>query len=119
MMGDHVYHTFPITIDMLLRIFQSFQPRNVFHACIRAAFLVTFFSFLRISTLVPYTLSVVHSSASFFLRRRDITFTASGAYLHVFKTKTFSSSKRSWRYPFPLSLTPFCVRKPRSRLISV
>ena len=103
-MGDHVYHTFPITIDMLLRIFQSFQPRNVFHACIRAAFLVTFFSFLRISTLVPYTLSDVHSSASFFLRRRDITFTASGAYLHVFKTKTFSSSKRSWRYPFPLFL---------------
>ena len=62
-MGDQVYHTFPITIDILLRIFQSFQPRNVFHACMRAAFLVAFFSFLRISNLVPYTLSEVHSSS--------------------------------------------------------
>ena len=102
MMGDRVYHPFPITIDMLLRIFQSFQPRNVFHACIRAAFLVTFFPFLRISTLVPYTLSDVHSSASFFLRRRDITFTASGAYLHVFKTKTIQFKQKILEIPLPV-----------------
>ena len=102
MMGDRVYHTFPITMDMLLRIFQSFQPRNVFHACIRAAFLVTFFSFLRISTLVPYTLSDVHSSANFFLRRRDITFTASGAYLHVFKTKTIQFKQKILEIPLPV-----------------
>ena len=73
-MGDRVYHTSPITVDILLRIFQSFQPRNFFHACMRAAFLVAFFSFLRISNLVPYTLSEVHSSTSFFLRRRDTLF---------------------------------------------
>ena len=81
--GARVYHT-SITVDILLRIFQSFQPRNVFHACMHAAFLVPFFSFPRISNLIPYTLSKVHSSTSFFLRRRDITFTASGAYLKVF-----------------------------------
>ena len=86
-MGARVYHT-SITVDILLRIFQSFQPRNVFHACMHAAFLVPFFSFPSISNLVPYTLSKVHSSTSFFLRRRDITFTASGAYLKVFRTKT-------------------------------
>ena len=45
-MGDRVYHTSPITVDILLRIFQSFQPRNVFHACMRAAFLVAFSHFL-------------------------------------------------------------------------
>ena len=109
-MGDHVYHTFPITIDILLRIFQSFQPRNVFHACMPAAFLVTFFSFLRISNLVPYTLSEVHSNAisSFVIRillsqLLVLTFT-------FLRPRPFSSSKRSWRYPFPLSLAPFCVR---------
>ena len=106
-MSDHVYHTFPITVDILLCIFQSFQPCNVFHACMHAAFLVAFFSFLRISNLVPYTLSEVHSSTSFFLRRRDITFTASGAYLKG--QRPFSSSKGSWRAPFQLSPTPFCV----------
>ena len=98
-MGDRVYHTFPIIIDILLRIFQSFQPRNVFHACMRAAFLVAFFSFLRISNLVPYTLTKVHSSASFFLCRRDITFTASGAYLHVFKTKTIQFKQKILEIP--------------------
>ena len=102
MMGDRVYHTFPITIDILLRIFQSFQPRNVFHACMRAAFLVAFFSFLRISNLVPYTLSEVHSSASFFLRCRDITFTAAGAYLHVFKTKTIQFKQKILEIPLPV-----------------
>ena len=101
-MGDHVYHTFLITIDILLRIFQSFQPRNVFHACMRAAFLVTFFSFLRISNLVPYTLSEVHSNASFFLRHTNITFTASGAYLHVFKTKTIQFKQKILEIPLPI-----------------
>ena len=88
-MGDRVYHTFPITIDILLRIFQSFQPRNVFHAFMRAAFLV-------------YTLSEVHSSASFFLRCRDITFTAAGAYLHVFKTKTIQFKQKILEIPLPV-----------------
>lgn len=101
-MGDRIFHTFPITIEILLRIFQSFQPRNIFHACMRAAFLVAFFSFLRISNLVPYTSSEVHSSTSFFLRRRDITFTASGAYLRVFKTKTIQFKQRILEIPLPL-----------------
>ena len=101
-MGDRVYHTSPITVDILLRIFQSFQPRNVFHACMRAAFLVAFFSFLRVSNLVPYTLSEVHSSTSFFLRRRDITFTASGAYLKVFRTKTIEFKQRILEIPLPV-----------------
>ena len=91
-----------MTIDILLRIFQSFQPCYVFHACMRAAFLVTFFSFLRISSLVLYTLSEVHSSASFFLRRRDITFTASGAYLQVFKTKTIQFKQKILEIPLPV-----------------
>ena len=101
-MSDHVYHTFPITVDILLCIFQSFQPRNVFHACMSAAFLVAFFSFLRISNLVPYTLSEVHSSTSFFLRRRDITFTTSGAYLKVFKSKNIQFKQRILESPLPV-----------------
>ena len=99
-MGDRVSHTFPITIDILLRIFHSFQPRNVFHACIRAAFLVAFFSFLRIFNLVPYTLSEVHSSASFFLRSRDKLLLSQPLVLTFLRPRPFSSSKRSWRYLF-------------------
>ena len=58
--------------------------------------------FLRISNLVSYTLSEVHSSASFFLRQRDITFTASGAYLHVFKTKTIQFKRKILEIPLPV-----------------
>ena len=68
----------------------------------RAAFLVAFFSFLRISNLVPYTLSEVHSSTSFFLRCRDIAFTASGAYLGVFRTKTIQFKQRILEIPLPV-----------------
>ena len=71
-------------------------------ACMHAAFLVAFFSFLRTSSLVPYTLSEVHSSASFFLRHRDITFTASGAYLQVFKTKTIQFKQKVLEIPLPV-----------------
>lgn len=100
-MGDRSTHTFPIVVDILLRILQSFQPHNVFHACMRAAFLVAFFSFLRISNLVPYTLSEAHYSTSFFLRRRDITFTPSGAYLQIFKTKIIQFKQRIVEIPLP------------------
>ena len=68
----------------------------------RAAFLVAFFSFLRISNLVPYTLSEVQSSASFFLRCRDISFTAAGAYLHVFKTKIIQFKQKILEMPLPV-----------------
>ena len=67
----------------------------------RSAFLVAIFSFLRISNLAPYTLSEVHSSTSFFLRRRDITFTASGAYLQIFKTKTIQFKQRILKISLP------------------
>ena len=114
-MGDRTYHTFPITIEILLRIFQSFQPRNIFHACMRAAFLVAFFPFFKnFPTLVPYTSSEVHSSTSFFLRRRDITFTASGADLRVFKTKTIQFKQRILE--IPLSLIPNSILCPVTAL---
>lgn len=67
-----------------------------------AAFLVAFSSFLRISNLVPHTLSEVHSRTKFFLCCRGITFTASGAYLHVFKTKTTQLKQRILEIPFPV-----------------
>ena len=68
----------------------------------RAAFLVVFFSFLRISNLIQYTLSEVHSITSFFFRRRDTTFTASGAYLKVFRTKTIQFKQRILEIPLPV-----------------
>ena len=53
-MGDSVRVAHPVTVDFLLNIFQHFDWSNQLHICMHALFLVTFFSFLRMSNLVPY-----------------------------------------------------------------
>ena len=87
-MGDSVRVTHPVTVDILLNVFQHFDWSNQLHICMHALFLVAFFSFLRISNLVPYTLVDCHSDNAYFLRRQDVSFTESGAVLRVYRTKT-------------------------------
>ena len=53
-----------------------------------SAFLVAFFSFLRISNLVPYSLADLHSDKAYFLKQQDVSFTTSGAALQIYRTKT-------------------------------
>ena len=66
-LGDsvRVTHDHPVTFDILLNVFQPFDWSNQLHICMHALFLVAFFSFLRISNLVPYALVDCHSRRSF------------------------------------------------------
>ena len=100
-MGDSVRVTHPVTVDILLNIFQHFDLSNQFHICMHALFLVAFFSFLRISNLVPYALADCHSDNAYFLKRQDVSFTASGAVLRVYRTKTTQFKQRVLEIPLP------------------
>ena len=67
-----------------------------------AAFLVAFFSFLRISNLVPYKFSDLVSDKPYFLKRSDVSFIASGAVLRVHRTKTIQFHQRVLEIPLPV-----------------
>ena len=66
-----------------------------------AAFLVAFFSFLRISNLVPYTLASCQSNNAYFLKRADVSFTVSGVVLRVYRTKTIQFKQHALAIPLP------------------
>ena len=59
-----------------------------------AACVVAFFSFLRISNLMPYSLADLQSEWAYFLTCNDVSFTSSGAILQVYRTKTIQLSQR-------------------------
>ena len=100
-MGDSVRVTHPVTVDILLNVFQHFDWSNQLHVCMHALFLVAFFSFLRISNLVPYASFDCHSDNAYFLRRQDVSFTESGAVLRVYRTKTIQFKQRVLGIPLP------------------
>ena len=50
---------------------------------------------------MPYTLADCHSDNAYFLRRRDVSFTASGAVLRVYRTKTIQFKQRELEIPLP------------------
>ena len=58
-LGDCVARNEPITIEILFKLYSQFDFYNHLHVCAHALFLVAFFSFLRISNLVPYKLSEI------------------------------------------------------------
>lgn len=66
-----------------------------------ALFLVAFFSFLRISNLVPYASADCHANKAYFLKHQDVYFTASGAVLKVYRTKTIQFKQRVLDIPLP------------------
>lgn len=66
-----------------------------------AFFIVAFFSFLRISNLVPYTSADLHKPNAYFLRQKHISFTAAGAVLRVYRTKTIQFYQRVLEIPLP------------------
>ena len=101
-MGDSVRITHPVTVDMLLNIFHIFDWSNPLHVCMHAAFLVAFFSFLRISNLVPYKASDMAAVNTYFLKREDVSFSAHGAVLRIFKTKTIQFRQRVLQIPLPV-----------------
>ena len=100
-MGDSVRVTHPVTVDIFLKVFQHFNWSNQLHICMHALSLVAFFSILRISNLMPYTLADCHSDNAYFLRHQDVSFIASGAVLKVYRTKTIQFKQRILEIPFP------------------
>ena len=100
-MGDSLRITHLVTVDILLNVFQHFDWPNQLHICMHALFLVAFFSFLRISNLVPYASVDCHSNNIYFLRHQDVSFTASGAVLRVYRTKTIQFKQRELEIPLP------------------
>ena len=100
-MGDSVHFTHPVTVDILLNVFHHFDWSSQLHICMHAAFLVAIFSFLRISNLVPCTLASCQADNAYFLKREDVSFTASGVVLRVYRTKTIQFKQRAQEIPLP------------------
>ena len=97
---ESVNRKHPITVSILYNCFRLFTSCPL-HLCMKALFLVAFFSLLRKSNLVPLTRAQVSSSSGCFLRRRDLLFTPDGAVLRVFKTKTLQFNERVLEIPLP------------------
>ena len=100
-MGDSVRVTHPVTVDILLNVFQHFDWSNQLHICMHALSLVAIFSFLRISNLVPYALVDCHPDYTYFLRHQNVSFAESGAALRVYRTKTTQFKQRILEIPLP------------------
>lgn len=89
-----------ITINILFKLFNHFDYDNPLHVCIRALFLVAFFSFLRISNLMPYKLSNIgdpRACKTPFV----VTFTAQGVLLLITHTKIIQFRERVLEIPLP------------------
>lgn len=99
-----------VTIDILLNALRHFNLSCMLYVCTHAAFPVAFFSFLRISNLVPYSFgwSFIHSN--YFLRRKDVSFTPTGAILQVYSSKTIHF--RQFFLEIPLPFVPNSVLCP-------
>lgn len=109
LLGDYIARKEPITIDILLRVLSLFNLRYPLHICMRALFLVAFFSFLRISNLVPYTLSSLRDPRAKHLRQSSVSFTSQGAILRVTCTKTIQFRQRVLEIPLPsIPGSPLC-----------
>ena len=75
----------------------------------RALFLVAFFSFLRISNLVPYKLSDIVDPQACHLTPSNVTFISQGALLRITHTKTIQFRKRQLEIPLPrIPGSPLC-----------
>ncbi|CAH3025598.1 unnamed protein product [Porites evermanni] len=94
-MGDYVARKEPITVEILLKLFSQFDFNNHLHVCMRALFLVAFFSFLRISNLVPHKLSDIVNPQACHLTPSNVTFTSQGALLRITHTKTIAQAVRN------------------------
>ena len=97
---ESVNRKHPITVSILYNCFRLFTSCPL-HLCMKALFLIAFFSLLRKSNLVPLARAQVSSSSGCFLRRRDLLFTPDGVVLRVFKTKTLQFNERVLEIPLP------------------
>ena len=102
LLGDVTARKHAMTVDILLQILPHLDSGNIFHTCMAALFLAAFFSFLRISNLVPRTLRDISNPHPFFLKRSDVRFSPRGAVLSVARTKTLQFNQRLLDIPLPI-----------------
>ena len=107
----------PITVDILLAIFNCLDFRLPLHASMWAVFLVAFFSSLWKSNLVPTTLADVASNSAPHLRMCDVSFQQDHCILHVYKPKLFNSGRGPFKLYYLSSLIQSCVLFPPSNII--
>ena len=82
----------PMTPSILHAAFDLFNFRIPLHAAMWALFLVTFFTFLRKSNLVPDNKRQISSTV---ITQANLVFTFAGANIHVSATKTIQCQQRS------------------------
>ena len=109
LLGDVTGCKHAMTVDILLPILPHLDSGNIFHTCMAVLFLVTFFSFLRLSNLVPRTLRDISNSHPLFLKRSDVCFSPRGVVLSVARMKTLQFNQRLLEIPLLIiPRTPLC-----------
>ena len=104
-----------ITVDILLAIFKVLDFTYPLHVCMRAVFLVAFFSLLRKSNLVPTSLAEAASDSAYHLKRCHVYFQHDHCILRVHKTKIIQFHQRALEIVLPL--IPNSVLCPVSALL--
>ena len=87
--------THPVTIDILLNALRHFNLSCMLYVCTHAAFLVAFFSFLRISDLVPILWMIFYPQQLFS--------SAQGCFLHTHWRNFASLQKQNYSVSLALS----------------
>ena len=101
--------TYPVTIDILLNALRHFNLSCMLYVCTHAAFLVAFFSFLRISNLVPYSLDDLLSTTIIFFGARMFPSHPLAQFCKFTEAELFSFVGSFLRFLYHLFLTRFCA----------
>lgn len=98
-LGDTSVQKEPITPEMLMSVFNHIDLSTRIGAATWAAALVMFFALMRRSNVVP--LNGTMFDPALHLRRRDVTFTGTGAHIYIrwSKTNQFRNSVRTIPLP--------------------
>ena len=97
----------PITPEILLQVYSHFTLAIPLHAAMWAWFLVTFFTFLRKSNLVPDVADRISTKVPL---RADLEFSSQGASLHIKACRTIQYQQRSLSIPLPcIPGSPLCL----------
>ena len=89
-----------MSIQLLLLIVRCLDDSITLHCCMKALFLVAFFSFLRRSNLLANSRDE-SGHASLGVLRKDVSIAHDGAVLRVYRTKTLLFKDRMLSIPIP------------------
>ena len=96
-LGLNQFRKEEISVQMLVQLVNCLDEHIPLHSCMKALFLVAFFSFLRKSNL----LYCARDGPGMYLRRSDVEFAKDSAILKVYRTKTLLFKNRILSVPIP------------------